>query len=112
MHKLDELKEKLIRELENYAQSGKYSRDDVESIKYLASAVDHICNIEGEGYSGRYDDGRSYARKRDSMGRYSRTGYSMANDEMIGELRELMQDAPDERTRHEFQRFIDKIQSM
>lgn len=70
--------------------------------------------------SYRYSNegGRSYARgrgrnaRRDSMGRYSSEGYSMAGDEMIDELRELMQDAPDEQTRMEFQRFISKIEKM
>lgn len=62
-----------------------------------------------------YNDGRSYARgrRRDSMGRYSSEGgYSMAGDEMIDELRDLMQDAPDEQTRMEFQRFIQRIEQM
>lgn len=70
------------------------------------------------GYRYNNEGGRSYARgrgrnaKRDSMGRYSRDGYSMAGDDMIDELRELMQDAPDEQTRMEFQRFISKIEKM
>lgn len=71
------------------------------------------------GNSYRYEGERSYARgrgrnaKRDAMGRYSsRGGYSMAGDEMIDELRDLMQDAPDEQTRMEFQRFIQKIEQM
>lgn len=66
------------------------------------------------GYSRR---GSSYARgrrnaRRDRMGRYSSNGYSMDGNEMISELRELMQDAPDEQTRMEFQRFISKIEQM
>lgn len=71
------------------------------------------------GNSYRYEGEGSYARgrgrnaKRDSMGRYSSEGgYSMAGDEMIDELRDLMQDAPDEQTRMEFQRFIQKIEQM
>ena len=36
----------------------------------------------------------------------------MAGDEMIDELRDLMQDAPDEQTRMEFQRFIQRIEQM
>lgn len=62
---------------------------------------------------------RSYARgrgnnaRRDSMGRYSREdGYSMASEEMVEELHELMQDAPDEQTRKEFKKFIQRIESM
>lgn len=71
------------------------------------------------GNSYRYEGEGSYARgrgrnaKRDAMGRYSsRGGYSMAGDEMIDELRDLMQDAPDEQTRMEFQRFIQRIEQM
>lgn len=65
------------------------------------------------GNSYRYEGEGSYARgrgrnaKRDAMGRYS-----MAGDEMIDELRDMMQDAPDEQTRMEFQRFIQKIEQM
>lgn len=134
MHKLVELKEKLMNELEDYSENGKYSKDDVEAIKYITSSIDHLCNIMEEdgysnmgdysnrGYSRRYDDGMNYnsrysrARgrtnaRRDSMGRYSR-GYSMSDDEMMKELRELMQDAPDDRTRKEFQSFIDRLERM
>lgn len=125
MHKLYDLKEKLMQELEDYSENGKFSKEDVESIKYIASAIDHICNIaeDGDEYSNMYygeDDGsyarggnRSYARgrgrnaRRDAMGRYSR-----ANDDMIEQLRMMMQEAPDERTRQEFQRFITKVEQM
>lgn len=102
MHKLHELKEKLMRELEDYSENGKFSKEDVEAIKYISSAIDHICNIvdDEEGYSGRYMDGRtytmggrSYARRRDSMGRYSRDGYAY---DFKADLEELMQDAPNE----------------
>ena len=75
-------------------------------------------NYSGRMYRGRsYDDGysnrHSYARgrgaKRDSMGRYaSDDGYSRGG--MVDELRDLMESAPDEQTRQEFQRLIDKMQ--
>lgn len=72
------------------------------------------------GGSYRYDDGRSYARqgraqnaRRDSTGRYSREGgYSYGAEDMVQELRDLMQEAPDDRTRQEFERFIRKIEQM
>ena len=80
----------------------------------------------GDSYGGSYDgmsynDGNSYARgrgsnaKRDSMGRYSsERGYSRddAKKDMISDLREIMQDAPDEQTRQEFQRFMNKLETM
>lgn len=71
------------------------------------------------GNSYRYEGEGSYARgrgrnaRRDSMGRYSsEDGYSMAGEDMIEELRDLMQNAPDDQTRMEFQRFIKKIEQM
>lgn len=64
-------------------------------------------------YGGSYARGRGRNAKRDSMGRYSRNaGYSMASEDMIDELHELMKDAPDEQTRKEFQKFIQRIESM
>lgn len=127
MHDLHELKEKLLKELEEYGGNAKYSKEDVETIKYMASAIDHICNIseDEEGYSnhypyymgGSYDDGmnrngsyrgRSYAgrrnARRDSMGRYSREG-------LADKMRDLMDEAPDERTRQEIQRMIEKFEN-
>lgn len=134
MHKLYELKEKLMDELEAYADNGKYSKEDVEAIKYMASAVDHLCNImeDAEEYSnamgrsyarggnrGGNRGGRSYAQRRDAMGRYSRdgrmmntaAGYSMAGD-MAEELRDMMQDAPDSQTRQEIQRIVSRLEQM
>ena len=60
-------------------------------------------------YGGSYARGRN--TRRDNMGRHSSRGYSMDGD-MISELHELMQDAPDERTKQEFKRFIEKIEHM
>lgn len=86
-------------------------------------------SYRGRSYRGgsyRYDDGmmdgegRSYARdgrgrgsnaKRDSMGRYSSRmdGYSRHGD-AVESLREAMESAPDDRTRMEIQRLIEKME--
>lgn len=111
----------------------------LKSIKTTAAMMD----AEGEdgGYSGRYmmprgyayNDGRSYAdgtmlrgdsyggmsnagrrnAKRDSMGRYSRNGYSYADsiDSLLDEMRGMMDTMPEEK-RREVQRFIDKMDRM
>lgn len=149
MHdELYELKDKLLKELGEYSQNGKYSKEDVETIKYMASAVDHLCNIvermedeeysqrgggmrysrEGGGnqggsyrgereerYSRNYGGGSSYARgrgqnaRRDSMGRYSR-----ANDpgEMVNELENLMQDAPNEQIKQKMRQLVQELEQM
>lgn len=69
----------------------------------------------GTSYRGPYmGNGSSYARgrmnaRRDSMGRYSGNGYSR-DDGMVEELRELMQDAPNESIKRDIQRLVDKIE--
>ena len=127
MHKLYELKDMLCEELEEYGSKNKLDVGGLDIVDKLSHTIKNLDKIiekyEDEGYSerGSYDDGmmynRSYAR-RDNMGRYSREGrrsmrrgYSR-DDGMIMELRELMKDAPDEKTRMEFERFISKIEGM
>lgn len=68
------------------------------------------------GYSR--EGGNSYARgrgrnaRRDSMGRYSsRGGYSMANDEYVEQLEEMMQEVPEGAQRH-IQKAIQEMQNM
>lgn len=83
-----------------YSMRGGYSRND------------------GRSYDGRSYDGNSYDgpgrgpnAARDRFGRYSSTGYSMDGEDMIAELRELMEQAPADK-KQEFQRFITKIERM
>lgn len=122
---------KELDDLDRKAKNGSLSMaemqyaDILEHYRKDALAVD---GMESGGYSGHYPiyggtysdgssrtHGGSYAgrrnARRDSMGRYSGDGYSRDGG-MVEELRELMQDAPDERTRLEFKRFIEKIENM
>lgn len=70
----------------------------------------------GSRRGGSYRTGRSYARgrgsnqSRDRMGRYSgERGYS--RNDLVDQMREMMEDAPDERTRQEMMRLIDKMEN-
>jgi predicted phage gp36 major capsid-like protein len=136
MDDLTELCETLAEELKKTnakleKAGGEMTSGDLEYIDKLTHALKSVkttkAMIESEGsYAGEtmYNRGSSrvrgssYARRggrntrRDSMGRYSsEPGYSR-DEEMISELRELMEDAPDEHTRMEFQKFIQKIEQM
>ena len=67
-------------------------------------------SYEGEG-GGSYR-GRGSGAKRYENGRYapySRRGYSRADD-MAGKLREMAEQAPDDKTRQEIQRLADKME--
>lgn len=117
------------------------SLDVIDKLAHTIKNLDKIIETyEENGYSsmmydGSYDDGMngqrmrggsyarggrggSYARngrgrgsnaRRDSMGRYSSAD---GTEMMVRELRELMNDAPDERTKMEFKKFIQKVEQM
>lgn len=48
------------------------------------------------------------------MGRYSNGGYSYddAKDDMVEELRQMMHEAPDERTKMRYKNFIKRLETM
>lgn len=121
---------KELEELDRKAKNGNPTMSDMQYADllehYKKSVLANEAMTDGKGHSGNYPysyadrnipyHGGSYAgrrnARRDSMGRYSgERGYSRDGG-MVEELRELMQDAPDERTRQEFQRFIQKIENM
>lgn len=67
----------------------------------------------GSNRGGSYARGRGRNANRDSRGRYSsEQGYSRAMNDMVEQLRELEQQAPDEQTRMEIQRLMQKIEQM
>ena len=140
MHKMMEFVCKELEDLERKAdKDGKLSMAEVQYADMLTNMKKNILKADemmGEGefsiagsyarggnrnpnrglYDGGYGD-MSYARgrrnaRRDGMGRYSRDGYSRDSEEMVEQLRDLMEDAPDEQTRKEFEKFIRKVEQM
>lgn len=154
MHELYELKEMLMKELEEYGRKGEMSAGSLEIVDKLSHAIKNLCKIieaeeeEEEGYSRRggsyyYEGGQggntntarmvrggsgggsSYARgggrgrgrnaRRDSMGRYSRTGGSMYYrnaDELVEQLEELMEDAPNEQIKQRMGQLVQELEQM
>ena len=134
MNELYELKDMLCKELKEYGEKGELTAGSLDVVDKLAHTIKNLDKIietyeEEEGYSSRsYPDGmggsyarrysregRSYARgrmnaPRDARGRYS--GNYSRDDGMVEELRELMQDAPNEAIKRDIQRLVDKIEQM
>ena len=128
MKELYELKEMLCDELKEYGKKGELKNagtlEVVDKLAHTVKNLDKIIEAYEEGESGMYpyayDDGRSmrnsrnrsyngsYAQRRDSMGRYANRGYSRHG--LADKLRDLMDDAPDENTRMEIQRLVDKME--
>lgn len=116
MHKLHELKDMLCEELEEYGSKGKLDVGSLDVVDKLAHAIKNIDKIiefsEEEGYSGTMMPtyGRSYAgRHRDAMGRYSRRGYSRAEDDFAADMRELIEHAPNDHIRQKMQSLMSEM---
>lgn len=140
MHKLIEYICDELEEIERKVEKGsKLSMAEIQYADTLAHMKKNILKsdemmegVEGNSYAMgeyagnrqqrmnggnyRYGGENSYARgrgrnaRRDSMGRYSRN-YSYGNDEMIEQLEELKEDAP-EGLKQEIQKLISKVESM
>lgn len=70
---MEELRKMLCAELEKITKKGELSAgslDVVDKLTHSIKSIDTIMAMEDAGYSN--EGGYSYARRRDSMGRYSR----------------------------------------
>lgn len=115
-----DLKDMLCEELDEITRKGELTAGSLDTVDKLTHSIKSLetiiaMNEAQDGESGYYPYmGRSYQR-RDMRGRYSREnrGYSRddARDSMIHELREIMQDAPDEHTKKRFQSFIRELEN-
>lgn len=115
-----DLKDMLCEELDEITRKGELTAGSLDTVDKLTHSIKSLetiiaMNEAQDGESGYYPYmGRSYQR-RDMRGRYSRDnrGYSRddSRDSMIHELREIMQDAPDEHTKKRFHSFIRELEN-
>lgn len=133
LHELCESLSEQLADVTRRVRKNGMSSGDLETIEKLTHSLKSVKSViamtEGEeGYSGyypymggpyrdggSYTDGGSYARgrmnaRRDSMGRYSgERGYS--RNDLADKMRELMDEAPDDRTRQEIRRLVEKMEN-
>lgn len=140
MHKIKELKETIIEHLEEYADKGINSLNDLKEIDVLAHAgknlgkIIEMCEEEESGssfanapggYRGAYRG--SYRRRRNRMGRYSReeeqgggnsmddgmsreSGYAEAQDDMLEKLDRKYRDARTDEERKVIRNLMTEMQ--
>lgn len=121
MYDLRNLREMLCRELEEISDKREMSAGDLDAIQKLTSAIKNTYKIEmfeDGGYSrdgeweadmrGTYGRSSSYhGRRRDAMGRYSRTD---AREHMRTQLEDMMRDADNDTAREAIRRCMDQIE--
>lgn len=106
------------KEMENYSEArGGSSRGSIQDGmgNYAWPQYTRFSNESSRGSSRRSYRGSMassrYSREGSSREGSSRDGYS-GNDQMIEELERLMEEAPDEKTRKEIERLVQKMESM
>lgn len=124
MHKMEELRDMLCEELEKLTKAGNLSAgslDAVDKLTHSIKSIDTILAMEDAGYSNDYVDRYSGARRRDSMGRYSRDGYSYADrrggrysrDDYAAELKKELEDLKmnaDDEHKHMISKWIKQLE--
>lgn len=139
MHKLYEYVCDELKDLEKRAEKGNLSMQEVQYADTLAHLKKNLMKADemmedeyGEysmayypmtsyaeeggmhrGYSMRRGDGRrAYTPRRDTMGRYSSRGYSLANEDTISDLHEIMNETHNDSIKSEIRKLISKIETM
>ena len=121
MEYMHELKDMLCEELERIADKGELTAGSLETIDKLTHSIKSIATIiamDEAGYS--YDDvsmgdryRRSYATRRDRMGRYSRRYDRYSRDgeheKMVRKLEEVMHETTDQNAKDAIKQAIDAI---
>ena len=130
MHSLYEFACDELKELEKKADEKGLSSAELEYANRLTEMKKNILKIEmleDAGYSAEYHDDmmipnrmrHAYARggntRRDSMGRYSRgrsyNSYSMDAEDLIHQLEDMKDSAPDDMSRREIGKLIEKMRN-
>lgn len=122
-HKLRNLRDNLMEELERFADSPINEREleFVDKLSHAIKCIDTVCAMEGyDGYSGRiyrdnysgrmYRDGYSYGnmgsrRGYSNLGRYSR---DEAKDKLVSEMEGMMNEVSPE-AQHAIQKAISAL---
>lgn len=117
LEELCELTGKKISEATDKLRStqGRVTQGDMEYLDTLTHMLKSIKTTMammggGSSYAGRSYDGYGRSYDRDSMGRYS--GRMYRDTGTINKLRKMMEETDDDRTRDEFQKFIEKMEHM
>ena len=110
---MHELKEMLCEKLDQYADSGRITATTLGEIHTLTDTIKNLLKIEMldevKGYSNDYSNCYS-TRRRDSRGRYARKAMSHrysrddAKDHMLGQIAQMIEDAPGEEEREALRR--------
>ena len=113
MHVLEELREKLMRELSDCSKEelSKGSLEIIDKLTHSIKSIDTILAMDGYSKDNSYDySGRrsyDYSGRRDSMGRYARR-YSRADEDLKRKLEDLKQEA-DEEERHMIDEWLKQV---
>lgn len=121
MDKMTELYDILCDELEKITAKGELTAGSLDAVDKIVDIMKDIEemgysgdeNMMGRSYRGSYRDGRSYrsynrgsyAQRRDSRGRYSR-------HDIVEQLEDIADSAPNEKSRKEIERLITKMEQM
>ena len=105
LDKLSHIKKNLLAADEMWDESEYSNAGEMRDDRYYRRSYRGSRRDEGGSYAPTR--GRGANARRDAMGRYSND-----SEEMVDELRDLMHDAPDQQTKQDLQRIVNRLESM
>lgn len=106
----DRICDKLDAIIEEMGRKEKLSASDLQILDWATHIKKSMLATEESEYSERSYEDRSYhGRRRDRMGRYASDGYSRERSRdgsYADHLRDMMENAPDEKTRQGLQKML------
>lgn len=125
-----DIRENLCQELDEFARKKDFNTNDLEAIQKLTDSIKNIDKIfmleDSSEYSnmgdwemegrGTYGHGNSYAKARDSRGRYTRpnysfhSGYEETKEKVLDQLEELLQTTSREKEKDAICRCIEQLE--
>ena len=117
MHEVKRLRDKLCHELDEYAKVDKLDMPTLQTIDTIAHSVKNLNKILDREDKTEYSEGPrvhgTYSFGDRNMGDWRLDDrYAMGSRSMINRLYDMMNEARDEKVRHEFQKFIDRMERM
>ena len=113
MRGLYELKDKIFHELNDYSKKD-LTAGSLETVKNLAKTAHYLCEIIASEEEGGYSNGypmRGYSRRPHMNYDYRVNDYSYRGSD-IEMLREMMEKAPNEVIRQNYQNIINQMENM
>lgn len=113
MHNLYNLKTKLIKELEGFAEQGELTKTSLDAVDKIAHATKNLIKVIEDCEEYNYSNSRGMSYVDPHMSSYNRgsyaEGYSRSEEQLKNQIYSLMDGTTDTRTKEELRKLAERF---